>query len=116
MGKVYGLHTLQLNPGVTGEDFERFAASNIKQWPIMPGWRFSLLKGDRGDEVGQYLALVELDSIKARDRVAPTGRLEESEEGRQWVTAVTPLMEQWREYVTQAPGDAPYTDYHDILG
>ena len=50
------------------------------------------------------------------DRVAPTGRLEESEEGRQWVTAVTPLMEQWREYVTQAPGDAPYTDYHDVLG
>src|SRR6478609_2217571 len=91
MGKVYGLHTLQLNRGVTGEDFERFAASNIKQWPTIPGWRFALLKGDRGDEVGQYLALVELDSIKARDRVAPTGRLEDTEEGRQWVTAVTPL-------------------------
>jgi len=116
MGKVYGLHTLQLNPGVTGEGFERFAASNIKQWPTIPGWRFALLKGDRGDEVGQYLALVELDSIKARDRVAPTGRLEDTEEGRQWVTAVTPFMEQWREYVTQAPGDAPYTDYHDVLG
>ena len=37
MGKVYGLHALQLNPGVTGEDFERFAASNIKQWPGLPG-------------------------------------------------------------------------------
>ena len=37
MGKVYGLHALQLNPGVTGEDFERFAASNIKQWPSLPG-------------------------------------------------------------------------------
>jgi hypothetical protein len=56
MGKVYGLHTLQLNPGITGEDFERFAASNIKRWPRLPGWRTTLLKGDRGDEVGQYVS------------------------------------------------------------
>jgi hypothetical protein len=116
MGKVYGLHTLQLNPGVVGEDFERFAATNIRQWPPLPGWRFALLKGDRGDEVGRYLSLVEVDSIKARDRVAPTGRLEDTEEGRQWVSAVAPLMEQWREYVAQLPGDTPYTDYHDIIG
>jgi hypothetical protein len=33
MGKLYGSHTLQLNPGVAREDFERLAASNIKQWP-----------------------------------------------------------------------------------
>ena len=118
MGKIYGLHPLQLNPGVTGEDFERFAASNIKQWPSLPGWRFALLRGDRGDEVGQYLALVELDSIEARDRVSPTGRMEETEEGRQWAIAVGPLMEEWRQYVTQSPGaaDAPYTDYHEIVG
>src|SRR6478736_2783734 len=109
MGKAYGLHTLQLNPGVTGEDFERFAASNIKQWPIMPGWRFSLLKGDRGDEVGQYLALVELESIEARDRVAPNGRLEDTDEGRQWVTAVGPLMEQWREREAYRRASSPAT-------
>ena len=118
MGKVYGLHTLQLNPGITGEDFERFAANNIKQWPRLPGWRTALLKGDRGDEVGQYLVLVELESIDARDRVSPTGRMEDTEEGRQWVAAVGPLMEEWRQYVMQIPGaaDAPYTDYHEIVG
>jgi hypothetical protein len=116
MGKVYGLHSLQLKAGASSEDFERFAARNIEQWPPLPGWRFGLLKGDRGDEVGRYLALIELDSIEARDRIAPTGRLEDSEEGRQWVTAVGPLMEQWREYVTQIPGDAPYTDYADVTG
>jgi len=55
MGKVYGLHTLQLNRGVTGEDFERFAASNIKQWPIMPGWRFSLLKATAAMRSGSTL-------------------------------------------------------------
>ena len=66
MGKVYGLHALQLRPGVTGDDFERFVANNIQQWPRIPGWRIAILKGDRGDQVGQYLALVELDSIEAR--------------------------------------------------
>ena|SRR6476620_4186475 len=116
MGKVYGLHTLQLNPGVTGEDFERFVASNIRHWPTLPGWRIALLKGDRGDQVGQYLALIELESIEARDRVAPAGPLEDTEEGRQWLAAVGPLMEQWREYVNQLPGDAPFTDYHEVVG
>ena len=43
--------------------------------------------------------------------------MDQTEEGRQWVAAVGPLMEQWREYVTQIPGlDAPYTDYHEITG
>jgi hypothetical protein len=117
MGKVYGLHTLQLRPGVTGDNFERFVANNIQQWPRIPGWRIAILKGDRGDQVGHYLALVELDSIEARDRVSPSGGMDQTEEGRQWVAAVGPLMEQWREYVTQIPGlDAPYTDYHEITG
>ena len=66
MGKIYGLHTLELRPGVTGEDFERFVESNIEQWPALPGWRLALLKGDRGDQVGQYVSLVEIDSIEAR--------------------------------------------------
>ena len=95
MGKVYGLHTLQLRPGVTGDDFERFVANNIEQWPTIPGWRIALLKGDRGDQVGQYLSLVELDSIEARDRVSPTGGMEETEEGRQWVAEVGPLQRLW---------------------
>jgi hypothetical protein len=116
MGKIYGLHTLQLRPGVTSDDFERFVASNIEQWPLLPGWRTAILKGERGDQVGQYLALVEVESIEARNRVAPTAGMENTEEGRQWVAEVGPLMEQWREYVTHIPGEGPYTDYHEIIG
>jgi hypothetical protein len=117
MGKVYGRHTLQLRPGVTGDDFERFVANNIEQWPTIPGWRIAILKGDRGDQVGQYLTLVEPDSIEARDRVSPTGGMEETEAGQQWLAAVGPLIGQWRECVTQILGlDTPYTDYHEIIG
>ena len=117
MGKVYGLHTLQLQPGVAGGDFERFVASNIEQWPPLPGWRIALLKGDRGDQVGQYVALVEVESIEARDQVSPTGGFEDTAEGRQWAAEVGPFLEQWRQYVDKIPGlDAPYTDYHEIIG
>ena len=117
MGKVYGLHTLHLHPGVVGDDFERFVASNIEQWPHLPGWRIALHKGDRGDQVGQYLALVEVESIEARDRVSPAGGMEDTAEARQWVAEVGPLLEQWKEYVTKIPGlNAPYTDYHEIIG
>ncbi|GAA1998121.1 hypothetical protein [Microbacterium pumilum] len=117
MGKIYGLHSLELRPGVTGEDFERFLTSSIAQLPRMPGWRVALLKGDRGDQVGQYLALVEVDSIEARDRVSPGGGLEDTAEGRDWLAVAGPILEQWLEYVVHLPGaDAPYTDYEEVVG
>ena len=117
MAKVYGLHTLELRQGVTDDDFERFVASNVAQWPELPGWRMTLLKGDRGDQVGQYLSLVEIDSVEARDRVSPGGGLEDTEEGRQWLAVVGPLLEQWGQFVTHVPGvEAPYTDYQEIIG
>ena len=117
MGKIYGLHTLELRPGVSGEDFERFVAGNSEHWPSLPGWRIALLKGERGDQVGQYLALVEVDSIEARNRVSPRGGLDDTAEGREWVAAVGPLLRQWLEYVAHIPGlDAPYTDYHEVVG
>ncbi len=115
MGKVYGLHTLELGPGVNGEEFERFATQSIEQWPPLPGWRFTLLKGDRGDQSGQYLILVEIESQNVRDRVSPSGGFEAIEEGRQWYATVGPLLEHWQRYVTHIPGvDAPYTDYHEL--
>ncbi len=116
MGKIYGLHTLELRPGVSGEDFEGFVAANVEQWPSLPGWRIALLKGDRGDQVGQYRVLIEVDSIEARDRVSPEEGMDHTDEGREWVTAAGPLIEPWGKYVTRLPGDAPHTDYHEIIG
>ena len=90
MGKIYGLHSLELRPGVTGEEFERFLAGSLEQLPTLPGWRIALLKGERGDQVGQYLALVEVDSIEARNRVSPGGGFDDTAEGREWLAVAGP--------------------------
>ncbi|MET0828481.1 MAG: hypothetical protein ABWY26_03085 [Microbacterium sp.] len=117
MGKIYGLHSLELRPGVTGEDFERFFTSTAEQMPLLPGWRIALVKGERGDQVGQYLALVEVDSIEARNRVSPAGGMDDTEEGREWLAVAGPILQQWLEYVVHLPGlDAPYTDYQEVAG
>jgi hypothetical protein len=115
MGKIYGLHSLELRPGVTGEELERFLMGSIEQLPALPGWRVALLRGERGDEVGQYLVLVEVDSIEARDRVSPNGGFDDTAEGRDWLAAAGPVFEQWLTYVVHLPGlDAPYTDYLEV--
>ena len=115
MGKIDGLHTLELRPGVTGEDFERFVAGSLEQLPALPGWRIALLKGERGDQVGQYLSLVEVESIEARNRVSPDGGMDHTAEGREWLAVAGPVLEEWLEYVVHIPGlDAPYTDYQEV--
>jgi len=117
MGKIYGLHSLELRPGVNGEDFERFLTDSLEQLPTLPGWRIALLKGERGDHVGQYFALVEVDSIEARNRVSPGGGFDDTDEGREWLAVAGPILEGWLPYVVHIPGlDAPYTDYHEVAG
>jgi hypothetical protein len=117
MGTIYGLHSLELRPGVNSEDFERFLPSSIEQLPRLPGWRIALLKGERGDQVGQYLALVEVDSVEARNRVSPGGGFDDTEEGREWLAVAQPILEQWLQYIVHLPGlDAPYTDYQEVAG
>jgi hypothetical protein len=84
------MHTLELRPGVKGEDFERFVAQEALTLPRPEGWRLSLLKGDRGKREGKYLALWEIESVAARDRVAPSSN-EFSAEGQAMIamTAAT---------------------------
>lgn len=115
MVKIYGLHSLELKPGVAGEDFERFYASTSNGLPSLPGWRFALLKGERGDQLGQYLVLVEVDSMEDRDRVSPDGGFDDTEEGREWQAVAGPILQSWLDYLVHLPGlDAPYTDYREV--
>jgi hypothetical protein len=112
---MYGLHTVELKPGVNVEEFERFARTSSQQIPTFPGTRFTILKGERGQKVGTYLCLMEFESMEARDRILTESGF--TEEGGQWYAEIEPLLEQWREYTTRVPGiDAPFTEYHDLLG
>ncbi|QGZ42348.1 hypothetical protein IP92_04084 [Pseudoduganella flava] len=60
--------------GVTAEAFERFVREQGAHLPCYPGWRWTLLRGLRGERTGQHLMLFEIDSAAQRDRyVGPDG-------------------------------------------
>jgi hypothetical protein len=79
MPTVFGLHEIELQPGVDPEEYERFFAEEIAPSPELPGWKTHLLKGDRGARAGKYLVLLEIESLESRDRYFPRPG-EESEE------------------------------------
>jgi hypothetical protein len=79
MPTVYGLHEIELQPGVEPDEYERFFAEEIAPSPMVPGWKVHLLKGDRGVRAGKFLVLLEIESLEARDRYFPNPG-EESEE------------------------------------
>jgi hypothetical protein len=79
MPKVFGLHEIELQPGVEPDEYERFFVEEIAPSPTLPGWKTHLLKGDRGERAGKFLVLLEIESLDARDRYFPRAG-EESEE------------------------------------
>jgi hypothetical protein len=84
MPKVFGLHEIELRPGVDPAEYERVFAEEVASSPTLPGWRASLLKGDRGARAGKFLVLIEMDSVEARDRYFPEPD-SESEEFRRFM-------------------------------
>ncbi|QXI25643.1 hypothetical protein [Pseudomonas vanderleydeniana] len=63
---VFSLHYIGLNlkKGVTAEDFEAFVRQRGVAIPAYPGWRWTLLKGLRGERQNQYLMLFEAPSAE----------------------------------------------------
>ena len=49
MPKVFGLHEIELQPGVEPEEYERVFAEEIASSFTLPGWKTHLLKGERGN-------------------------------------------------------------------
>jgi hypothetical protein len=48
MPKVFGLHEVELPPGVTPEEHEQHFGQELASLPDYQGWKTYLLKGDRG--------------------------------------------------------------------
>ncbi|KPA93729.1 MULTISPECIES: hypothetical protein [Pseudomonas] len=63
---VFSLHYIGLNlkKGVTAEHFEDFVRQRGVAIPAYPGWRWTLLKGLRGERQNQYLMLFEAPSAE----------------------------------------------------
>ncbi|ASL28968.1 hypothetical protein [Azotobacter chroococcum] len=60
-GPIFNLHYIGLNlkKGITAEHFENFVREHGVRIPAYPGWRWTLLKGLRGERENQYLMLYE---------------------------------------------------------
>jgi hypothetical protein len=115
MTRVFGLHEIELNPGVKEEDFENFFLNEVAKAPFYPGWGFRLLKGDRGERKGKYLMLVDIDSEEVRQRFSPAEN-QPSEEANQFDQEhsgeLEPLFQKWATFSpTQVGQNSKYTDY-----
>ena len=113
MPTVYGLHEIELQPGVEPEEYERFFAEELAPSPMVPGWRVHLLKGDRGARAGKFLVLLEIESLEARYRYFPRPG-EESEEFTRFLEQhpeTAAAMEKWERYSTIHSENDITTDY-----
>ena len=111
MTKVFALHEIELRPGVSAEEFETFFTTEIGFEPIYPGWWAQLLKANRGERVGKYLVMFEIESLAVRDRYFPSAgeRSEEAQQFTQQHPEIAALFEKWSTLAT-LPGEI-YTDY-----
>ena len=81
MAGLLGVHEVELRPGADSAEFERVAAE-IASLPMFDGWRFRLLKGERGVRTSKYLLVFEIVSPEARDRYYPAEGQASEESGR----------------------------------
>jgi hypothetical protein len=109
MAKVYGLHALELKPGVDAQAFERFVLEEFLPLTTVPGQVSSLLKGDRGDRAGHYLLLGEIESPQRRDELFPSTQ-ELSDEIQQMIAKTSATWDKLNTFVVAFP-DPHFTDY-----
>jgi hypothetical protein len=69
--KVYGIQTIDLGPGVSAEELEQTLRDGWASLPKVAGWHMYLLKGKYGQRVGEYVLLVEVDSLELRNQLYP---------------------------------------------
>jgi hypothetical protein len=115
MGKVYGIHEIELHPGVDEKSLVKFFNQEFAKVYADAGWKMMLLKGDRGQRAGKYAVLFEIKSREERDRWTPAHNVD-SEESKRWFAEhkeqVDNLMKKWASFSpTDVGAHLEYTDY-----
>ncbi len=70
MATVLGMHEIDLGEGADAAEFERMAAA-VSSATAPSGMRVRVLKGERGSRAGQYLLILEMDSLDVRNLYFP---------------------------------------------
>jgi hypothetical protein len=71
MAKVFGVHTIELRPGADEQEFKKLIREQLFPAGARLGWKGYILKGDRGERVGKYAVIWEIQSMEQRDRFYP---------------------------------------------
>jgi len=119
MTKVISIHEIELHPGVTTEEFERFLTAEYLPGvaPMPPGCSVTYLKGDRAERAGKFAVLFEVESVEMRDRFFPSSG-EPSAELQYWRgrrTAAQEALEEKMHTFAAEIGEI-FTDYTVIAG
>lgn len=70
---VMAIRKIKLKQGTSEQTFNAFASKVANnEYGKVPGAKFYIVKGERGDEVGTYLFVIEFDSKGTRDFYYPT--------------------------------------------
>ncbi|OEU92017.1 hypothetical protein DB35_06615 [Streptomyces abyssalis] len=112
---VFSLYYIAIDTeaGVTPEQFEAFVRHKGVHIPCYPGWRWTMLRGLRGERAGQYMMLFEIDDAGQRDRYV-TADGNQTELARQFWRdrpEARELVREWRKYGTFGELPTIYTDY-----
>ncbi|AYH14045.1 hypothetical protein GMW39_11130 [Pectobacterium parmentieri] len=101
---VFSLYYIGLNlkKGITAQHFEHFARHHGVKIPAYPGWRWSLLKGLRGERENQYMMLYEApDAVQYARYIDSHG--EQSDEASafwQQHPEALRLIDEWKTFAT----------------
>ena len=113
MSTVFGIHPVQLKPGVDVAEFERFVREEVYPATARPDVTYYVLRGDRGTRSGKYLMIVEMTNVATRDQYWPAaGELSAAGEdligswGEKWFTFVS-KEEEFTDYVVLGSGPSP---------
>lgn len=112
---VFSLHYIGLNlkKGVTADHFEDFARERGLRIPAYPEWRWTLLKGLRGERQNQYLMLYEAPNAQQYARYI-NARGEQTDEARAFWRQhpeALELIAEWKSFSTFAELPTIYTHY-----
>ncbi len=116
-GNVVAIRPITLKSEISIEEFERFVTEDFT--PIfeeqVPGVRAYILKGERGDEKGEYSFALIFDSVNTRDYYYPFehgGEASVPDNAMElWMPAHKAIFEDLMQYVTGYGEEKNYTDY-----
>jgi hypothetical protein len=91
MAKVFSIHYLELKDYADAAEFEQVVIDEFEKLPHWEGWQGWITKGERGDGVGKYAMIWEIESLESRNKATPSLGVVTAE-GEAWLAQAQPVF------------------------